>query len=420
LQEGFLTGGTATITYKDNYLNENAPSDLLNPSSAPNLAISFQHNLLRGFGIEVNARNITIAKINLQTSDLNFRTQVMSTVANVLNAYYALAADYDDVKAKQGAFETARTSFEENTKRVDLGALAPVDAITSEALVASTQQDFIVAQTTVLQQSLQLKNLISRTGVSSRLLADAEIIPVDKLAIPEKDDLPPVAEMVQKALATRSDLLAAKASLTSAETSALGTRNGLLPSLQAFGNASNAGLGGSPRTVKGQNPDASFVGGVSTGLGQVFRRNFPSERIGAFASVPLNNRQAQADYGIDELQLRQTELTNQKTFNQVGVDVMNGVVALRQARSRYAAAMQNRILAEQLLDAEQKKFKLGSSTSYNVVQQQRDLTNAQSAELAALVTYSNARVSLDQTLGTTLAANHVSIAEARSGIVSGK
>jgi outer membrane protein TolC len=152
----------------------------------------------------------------------------------------------------------------------------------------------------------------------------------------------------------------------------------------------------------------------------VFRRNFPTENIGAFASVPIRNRQAQADYGIDELQLRQTELMNQKTFNQLGVDVMNAVIALRQTRGRYEAAVQNRILEEKLLDAEQRKMKLGSSTPYNVVQQQRDLSTAQSTELAALVSYTNARVSLDQTMGTTLETNHISIAEARSGIVSGK
>ena len=103
LQEGLLSGGTISGTYNDHYLKENSPSDILNPSSAPTLNISVQHSLLRGFGIAVNARTITIAKINLQTSDLNFKTQVIGTVVNVLNAYYALVADYEDLKAKQAA-----------------------------------------------------------------------------------------------------------------------------------------------------------------------------------------------------------------------------------------------------------------------------------------------------------------------------
>ena len=107
-----------------------------------------------------------------------------------------------------------------------------------------------------------------------------------------------------------------------------------------------------------------------------------------------------------------------KDLKQAQVDVMNAVVALRQARARYDAAVQNRILAQQLFDAERKKFTLGSSTPYNVVQQQRDLATAQSTEIAAQAAYSNARVLLDQTLGTTLEANHISLAEARAGKVA--
>jgi outer membrane protein TolC len=129
----------------------------------------------------------------------------------------------------------------------------------------------------------------------------------------------------------------------------------------------------------------------------------------------LGNGQAQADYGIDQLQLRQTQLATEKSVKQAQVDILNSVVALQQARARYDAAVQNRILSQQLFDAEQKKFALGASTPYNVIQQQRDLTAAQSGELSALVTYNNARISLDQTLGTTLESNHISIADVRTG-----
>ena len=165
-------------------------------------------------------------------------------------------------------------------------------------------------------------------------------------------------------------------------------------------------------------PDPYFDGGIGTALGQVFRRNFPTERIGAFYLAQIGNRQAQADYGIDQLQLRQTQLTNQKDLNQVGVDVLNSVISLQQARVRYDAAVQNRLLAEKLLEAEQKKFTLGASTPYNVIQQQRDLAAGQSGVIAALSTYANARVTLDRTLGTTLEANHISIADARAGKVA--
>jgi outer membrane protein len=274
----------------------------------------------------------------------------------------------------------------------------------------------VVSQTNLAQDELQLKNLLSRTGVRDPLFATAHVIPLDKIIVPEREDLAPLSDLVQKALTNRSDLAAEKAGLTTAEISALGTKNGVLPSVQAFGGETQAGLAGVPKPGLGANP--YFIGGISTALDQVFRRDFPTQRIGAVAQIPIHNRQAQADYGIDQLQLRQSQLTTQKDLNQVTVDVSNYVVALQQARSRYEAAGKNRVLAQQLLDAEQEKFTLGTSTPYNVIQQQRDLANAQATEISTLVAYSNARLALDQTLGATLEANHISIDDVRAGKVS--
>ncbi len=420
-QQGFLTGGNVTVRYTDNYLNENSPTDVLNPSSAPTASITASHNLLRGFGIAVNARTITVAKMNVNISDRNFKTEVINVVADVLNAYYGLASAFEDVKAKTTAEDVARTFVENVNKQVTLGALAPPDLVTAKSQEVITRQALIDSQTSLQQQEIRLKGLISRTGPVDPLLRETRIVPVDKITIPERDELPPVEQMVSQALANRSDLAAEQANLRASEVSALGTENGILPSLQVFGSMSNAGLAGTARTVtRGefiQTADPYFVGGIGTALGQIFRRNFPTERIGTVLQGPIRNRQAQADYAIDQLQLRQTQLNTQKDLNQVQLDVLNYVVALRQARARYEAAVQNRILQENLFAAEQKKYALGASTPYNVTQQQRDLVTAQSAETAALVSYSTAKIALDRTLGTTLEANHVNLEEARSGIV---
>ena len=422
LQEGLLSGGSISGTYNNHYLKENSPSDILNPSSAPTLNISIQHSLLRGFGIAVNARTITIAKINLQTSDLNFKTQVIGTVVNVLNAYYALVADYEDLKAKQAAQDVAQTFLEESKKRVEIGALIELDVLTADSQLATSRQNLANSQASLQQHDRQLKNLISRTGLADPVVANAQIVPLDRITIPPADDLPPLNDMIQTALTSRSDLAAQKASVHTSEVSSLGTRNGVKPSLVVFAGENDAGLSGTPHTIVNgkfsESPDPYFIGGIGTGLGQVFRRNYPSDNAGVFFAAQIHNRQAQADYTIDLLQLRQSQLQTEKNLKQAQVDVMNVVIALRQSRARYDTAVQNRILQQQLFDAEQKRFTMGASTPYNVVQQQRDLAAAQSTEIAALVTYSNARVSLDQTLGTTLESNHISIAEAREGKVA--
>jgi outer membrane protein TolC len=448
LNVGLITGGQVTITYKDSYLRENAPTDDLNPTSAPSLQLSVQHNFLQGFGVAVNSRNITVAKANLGITDLNFKQEVISVVVNVLNLYYGLSADYEDVKAKRTAVDVARRFFEDNKKKVQIGTMAPLDVTTAEAQEASSEEALVESETTLQQAQISLKNVLSRNGLADPILAQAEIIPLDHIDVPEKEDLPPMKQLVATAFANRPDLAANDLNLKNSKTSALGTTNGVLPQLSGFASATNKGLSGvaQPALVSGfsgstgasglpsgyipcpasvgpkgsicEVPPASLVGGIGTGLGQVFDRHFPSESAGAYFSPTLRNRQALADQAIDQLSLRQTELENLRTANQVSVDVSNQTVALQQARIRYQAAVKNRILEEQLLSAEQKKFSLGASTTYNVVQQERDLATAQSTEVADLVAYSNARVSLDQTLGTTLRTNNISIDEATKGHVS--
>lgn len=445
IQQGLITGGQATLTYADTYLDENAPTNFLNPTNGVSAQLQVQHNFLRGFGVGVNSRNITVAKSNLKLSDTQFKSSVIAVVANVLNLYYGLVADYEDLRAKQSAVDVAQQFYDNNRKQVQLGSMAPLDITTAEAQLATSQQNLVVSQTTLAQQQISLKNVLSRNGLSDPVLRDADIIPLDKIIVPEKDDVLPAKELLATALKNRTDVVTDRIGLENARTSSLGTQNSVLPQLGASVSSTQQGLNGVPQAVplrsgsgSGQPipvdgsvpgiigcpgnptqpclvPDPYFVGGIGTGLGQMVRRNFPTNRATAFFSANIRNRSAQADNNIDQLTLRQTELQNSRSLNQIAVTVSNSIVGLQQARARYQAALRNRVLSQQLLDAEQKKFSLGVSTTFNVVQQQRDLATAQSTEVAALVAFSNARVTLDQTVGLTLEQNHITVAEALDG-----
>ena len=420
-QQGFLSGGNVNVGFKNSYLNENAPTDVLNPSSAPSLSITFQQNFLRGFGIGVNARTIRVSQLNVQESNLNFKTQVINTISDVLNLYYALVADDEDLRAKRSAVDVAQQLVNNTIRQQQAGVMAQLDVTTAEAGLASAQNDLVVSETTYDGNELQLKNEMSRNGIADPVLASARIVPLDRITVPETNTLPPLDQMVKTALDNRSDLAAQKLGVTGAEISALGTRNGLLPSLQVTGAESDAGLAGNPRVVvRGthtQTADAYFAGGIGNALGQLLRRNFPTNRATVFFQAPIGNRQAQADYAVDQLQLRQTQLAMNESLNSVTVAISNYAVALQQAEARYQAAAHTVTLDQQLLSAEQKKLAEGLSTPYNVVVQEQQLAAGQSTELAALVAYSNARLALDQTLGTTLEVNHVSLDQARSGVV---
>lgn len=418
-QQGFLTGGSVTVSYTHHFLEENSPTNLLNPSAALNASIMIQHNLLQGFGTAVNGRNIKVARLNRNISDLDFETQVTATVSSVLRAYFKLTADDEDVRAKQDAATAAAEYLRETRERVSAGAAAGLDITAAQSQLATARRDLIISRTTFSQDETQLKNLISRNGVEDPALRDAHIITLDKLAVPGEENLPQIRDLVSKALAARTDIRSQTARLETAEVSAIGTRNGLLPVAQVFAITRHSGLAGVrrqvPRAGGFETSDPFFAGGVGTALGQVFRRNYPTEGAGVFFRNVFGNNQAQADYAIDQLQLRQSQLTGAKSRKQVEVDVRNAVIAIEQARARYQAARENRILAAELLEAEQKRLRLGASTPFNVVQQQRDFTIARSGEISAMVAYRNARLALEQSLGSVLQSNGITISEAISG-----
>jgi outer membrane protein len=417
-QQGFETGGSVNVSYNEHYLNENAPTDLLNPSVAPSASISVQHNLLQGLGVAVNTRDIRVAKANIHISDLNFRTQVERTVTNVLGTYYSLVANYEDLRAKQEALQTAQKFLAETRRRVELGASAQLDIATAQSQTATAEQGRVNSLAAIRQSELQLKNLISRTGTGDPEIAAVQIIPLDRIPPPSSLETPPLKTLVTMALNNRSDLQAAKENANVSEMSAIATINGLLPSAIVIASKNNQGTAGVPRVVNGQTADKYFVGGIGTALGQVFRNDFPTQSVSAGIQLQARDRVAEADYGIDQLSLRQQQLGVAKTLNQAQVDIANSLVALSQARVRYEAAVQNRILQQQLYEAEQKKYAAGESTTYNVTQQQRDLIGGQSSELSALVSWHNAKLNLDQNIGATLEANHVSLKDAETGKVA--
>ena len=276
----------------------------------------------------------------------------------------------------------------------------------------------------MVQQETILKNALSRNGVASPSISEARIIPTDRIQVPQTEAVRPVQDMVAEALRSRPEVAQQKIGLVNDKINLQGSRSQLLPSLNASVNFNNNGLAGDVSDLPllpGQAPrnvTPYFIGGYGTVLGQLFRRNFPDYNASINLNIPLRNRSAQADMILDQLAVRQREIGIQQQENQVRVDVQNALIALQQSRATYEAAAKTRILREQTLDAEQKKYALGASTIFNVILVQRDLAVAQSAEVNALSAYSKARVQLDAATGQTLDNNNVSIGEAFRGSVS--
>jgi outer membrane protein TolC len=417
--QSFASGTTAQLFYGSTHNHVNSPFFLLNPFTNGFLDLNISQNLLQGFGIAVNNRYVRVAKNNRKVTDLQLKLQVVTTVAAVLNLYWDLVSFNEDVRIKEQALDTAQKLYEGNQRQAELGTLPKIEVTRAAAEVSSNKQNLLIAQTNVAQQETVLKNALSRNGVASPWLDDVHIITLDKIVVPAKEDIKPVADLVQQALDKRPELEQAKINLDSKKLNLAGTRNALLPTLQAFVDLTNNALTGDPNALNPRAvPSPFIVGGYGNLVGQIFRRNFPSYAAGFQLNIAFRNRAAQADYVADQLNVRQSELQLQKAVSQVRVDVKNALIGLQQARARYETAVATRVLAQQTLDAETNRFKFGESTIPVVVQAQRDLATAQDAEVQSMANYTHAKIAFDQALGQTLEVNNISMEEATSGHVA--
>ncbi|HTA68186.1 MAG TPA: TolC family protein [Bryobacteraceae bacterium] len=413
-------GLTAQLTYSSTHVHVNSQYFSLDPYTSGSMDLQITQNLLQGFGSAVNGRNIRVQKNNAKVTDLQFKQQVITTVSAALNLYWDLVAFDEDVRARQEEVRAAEQLLEDNRKQVQFGAMAEIEITRAEAQLYAGRQDLTIAQTNLLQQETVLKNELVRTGIEQAGLANVHVVPLDKIAtIPATDEIRPIQDLINQALAGRTEIEQARINIESNKLNLVGIKNSLKPTLQAFAELTNNGLSGELTALGALEAGVPYLaGGYGNLLAQIARRNYPNYSAGFSLNIPLRNRAAQSDYVTSLLELRQNQLNLQKDTNQVLVDVQNAVIGLQQARARYEAGVKSRELQDQTLAADQKRYSLGAATAFQVIQDQRDLATAQSSEVQALANYTHARIAFDQALGTTLDVNHVSIDEALKGQIS--
>jgi outer membrane protein len=443
--QAFHTGTGVAVTWNNNRFSTTSPAALFNPSLNSTLFLSFTQQLLNGFGLLPNTRFIRIANNNKKIADLSFAQQVITTVVQTENLYWELVFAREDVRVKEHSVALADKLYTDNKRQVEIGTLAPIEVVRAEAEVARARQDLIVSQTVQLQQQTLLKNAISKNPMDPAFLA-VEIVPTDTAAVPPQIEITPIQDAVKEASEKRPDVRQAQVDLLNRDINVRATRNALLPVLSLFGQYGWAGLAGnskipgtptgaftanlnSPVVTASGTPTGNFTSipvlspttlaqsGLSDAWDAIFNNNFPTYTLQLSLNIPIRNRSAQADSARARLEQRQAETSLQRLQNSVVVEVRNAQIALEQDRARVDAAVKARVLGEQTLDAEQKKYQLGASTIFFVIQAQRDLAAAQSVEVRALVDLAKARIDFERALGRTLEVNHITIADAKGGQV---
>lgn len=414
-QQAFPTGTAFDFGMQNTRQTSNNRFTELLPVLNSAFRFTVTQRLLSGFGLGPNLRFLRIAKNNREVTDIAFRNQVIATATQIENIYWDLVNAVEDVKVKQRSLSLAQKTLEDDKKQVELQAIAPIEVTRDEAVVDSSNQDLIIAQTNLQLQELLMKNAITR-NLSDPEVAAAALVPTDTIVVPENEPVVPTQDLVSEALSHRPELAEARIDMTNRQISRKAAKNNLLPSLDLVAFYGGSGLAGVPNQRL-----SSSAGLPSTGFGDVFTRSFngssPDYSVGFTMNIPLRNRAAQADQVRSELEFGQAELHLQQLQNQVGIEVRNAQFAVTQNRARVVSARKGVDVAQRTLEIEQKKLALGASTSLQVLQVGRDLAVAESNLVTATTAYAKSRVELDRAIGATLVNNGISIEDAETGNV---
>ena len=416
-QQGFSTGTLLNVTFNNSRVTSNSTRTFLVPQLNSNFLIQARQHLLEGMSLASNRRFITIAKNNREIADEAFRQQVIFTVTQTETLYWNLVTAYEDEKAKERALTSAQQLESNNRKQVQAGTIAQIEIVNAQAQEAATQQALITSQTNLQLQQLLMKNAITRNE-NDPVLANAGLIPTDRIQLPASEPVVPTQDLVNEALQHRPELAQARIDLSNRTISKRAARNALLPSVDLVANYGGTGLAGAP------NPNFTFTGTPSTANnGGYFdalsaASGHPTYFAGVSVNIPIRNRAAQADQIRSELEYRQAEVRLQQLENTIAIDVRNAQFAVQQNRAAVDAALKAREFATQSLDAEQKKLSQGLSTTYNVLTQMSNVSTAESNLVNAMSAYESSKLQLDIVTGRTLETLGINIEDAETGNVT--
>jgi outer membrane protein TolC len=421
--QGWISGTELQVSFNNSRTATDQEFTTYSPALQSNFTAQITQHLLNGFGPGVNNRFIIQAKNDRRITDAGFRLQILYTVNQVENIYWGLVSAYEDVESKERALEQSKQLASDNRKQLQIGTLAPLDVVQSDSNVASDQQALVASQSALEYQQLVMKQAIAR-NLNDPTLAAAPVIPTDRISILETpEEREPVDDLVKQANANRPDIQQAILTLKNDEITLRGERNGLLPEVDLFGFYGGSGVGGKqgPGCLTDTFTPCAPGQYPTIGYGSVFENTFnnsgPNKAVGLTLNIPIRNRRAQSEQARSVLEYRQAQLQLQQIYLKVRMQVINGQFALTndraQVESDQAAVDYNR----QSLDAEQKKYHLGASTTAAVLLQQRNLSNAENNLITARAAYAKDRAALSQILGNTLDRYGISLEDAVTGDV---
>ena len=433
--QGFQWGTALSVGFNNSHIATNSFESLLTPEVNSNFQFRITQNLLQGFGSLPNMRFIRIAKNNREISDVAFRLQIITTVDQIEDMYWDLVYAYENVRVQQEALTYAQKALTDTKQQAQVGTIPPIQVVSAQSTVSTDEQNLILAQNNLELEKLLVKNALSRS-IEDPALAEADVIPTSTMQVPQEEAVVPTQDLINEALAHRAELVESRIDLNSRDLSSKAVRNAMLPTLDAFAYYGGSGVGGNvnpallPPTC---NPAVSscfssstapppFVNGGPVGYGgtlnQLVNSTAPDKGVGLTLSIPLRNREAQANQVRAELEYRQAQVRLHQLENQVRIEVRNAQFDVKQNRAAVQAAQYAVDFSRQTLDADQQKLKVGLTTTTAILQDASVLTTSESNLVSAKAAYAKSRIELDRATGLLLDHSGIDVADATRGQVT--
>lgn len=402
-------GGDYAVTFDTGRNAASGPLVTTDTTYGAGVDVRFNLPLLRGFGREVTRESLLLARSGLEASIEDLRREAQRVLEDTEAAYWDVLAANEALRIARLRLKRAQDLLELNRKRVEVGTLAPIEIVTAEAGVASQEEGVIQAETEILNAEDNLRVLLAVPEIDP--MWDYRLVPADRPDFREVDV--DVAEAIGTAMERRAEVVNARRTVRDRELSERVARNRVRPGLDLSVNVRPSGnnfettFDAGPDGIPGTPDDLTVTESVGT-TGEAVSEipEFDNYRwaAGLTFSYPLFNRAAKASYARSQLNRQQAEVALDGQEQAIRVEVRRAVRALDSGIKRMAAARANVASQEKSLEAEQKKYENGMSTSFDVLTAQNELADAELSLIRARLDFVKAKAALERSQGTLLEA----------------
>jgi outer membrane protein TolC len=397
-----------TVAWGGTKSTSNSTFNTYNPALASNFSITVSQPLIQNRGAYVNRLTLMTAKSRLKISEYGLTVQLLTLVSNAESAYWDVVSARESLKVAVGARDVAAAFLKLSQKQLELGALSPLDIFNPEQQLATNEVGVAQARFNLIQKEDALRKQISadldpEIRKLPMVLTDLAEMPLESIHFDNE-------QSVQLAMRNRPDLMQAVQTLDVDNLGIESARNELLPNLALTGNYSINGRGGvyiQNTNAFDQSGNASSVlttvpGGISDALSQMFGFGFSSYQLGLRLTLPIKSRAASADMADAVVRKRQDVLTLRTTQQGVRLDILNGITNVESSVESVKLAKVAQDYAQKALDAENKKYELGTELSQNVLLAQTALAAAESTVVTNQIALRKNLLNLWVKIGTLL------------------